>query len=141
MLPRLLLSAALSVLSMSALAAPPKNAVLLDHSAEALIDSPTAVRLMAEHIPAKVWKIYPASKWGFVSQVQGGLTASGSCVVTARVMMVPLTPTLKAVLFRPEKTATAFDVQAGASADQCRELARTKLQQAVDSVVSGLVKS
>lgn len=138
---RLLLAAALSALSLCAVAAPPRKAVLIDHSTEALIDSASALAVLSEHIPARLWKVYPASKWGFVSQVQGGLTPNGTCVVTARVMMVPLTQTLKAVLFRPEKTATAFDAQPGASAEQCRELARDKLKQAVDSVVSGLVKS
>jgi len=122
-------------------AAPPAKAVLIDHSAAALIDAAAAKKLLGDGIPARVWKVYLPSKWGFVSQVEGGLTAGNTCVVTARVMMVPLTQTMKAVLFRPHKTATAFDAQPGATADQCRELARGKLKEAVDSVVSSLVRS
>ena len=97
--------------------------------------------MLAEGIPSKVWKVCPASKWGFVSQVEGGITTAGTCVVTARVMMVPLTGTLKAVLFRPEKIATSFDALTGATARKCQALARAKLGEALESVVSSLVKS
>ena len=124
-----------------ALAAAPPKATLLDHSSSAVMDTATARQMLADGIPAKVWKLYPASKWAFSSQVEGGLTASGTCVVTARVMLLPLTPTMKATLFRPAKTATAFDAQAGANADQCRELAKGKLKQAIEGVVSSLVKT
>jgi hypothetical protein len=127
-------------LALPALAAPPKKAVLLDFSSAALIDGEAAKAVLAEGIPAKVWKVYPVTKWGFVSQVEGGITAAGVCVITARVMMVPLTQTLKAVLFRPEKIATAFDAASGASAEQCKALAKSKLGEATQSVVSSLVK-
>lgn len=131
----------LSAASAMAVAAPPPKAVLLDHSSGALMDAATARALLGDGIPAKVWKLYPASKWAFSSQVEGGLTSSGTCVVTARVMMLPLTPSLKAVLFRPSKTATAFDAQAGSTAEQCRDLAKNKLKKAIESVVSSLVKA
>ena len=123
-----------------AMAATPAKAVLLDFSSDALIDAVSAKAILAEGLPAKLWKVYPASKWGFVSQVEGGLTAAGQCVVTARVMMIPLTGTMKAPLFRPEKTATAFDAAASANAASCKQLAKSKLQEATQSVVSGLVK-
>lgn len=132
-----LLSAAAGL---AAAAAPPK-AILLDHSSSAVMDADTAKALLSEGIPAKVWKVYPASKWAFSSQVEGGITGNGTCVVTARVMLLPLTPTLKATLFRPNKTATTFDAQAGATAEQCRELAKSKLKQAIESVVSSLAKT
>lgn len=125
--------------AVAAQAAPPK-AQLLDFSAAALIDEASAKSVLDENIPAKLWKVYPASKWAFVSQVEGGVTAGGTCVVTARVMLVPLTPTMKAVLFRPEKIATAFDAQAG-SGDACKALAKAKLGEAAKAVVSSLVKS
>lgn len=124
----------------SATAAPPPKAVLLDFSKESLIDAAAAKAVLAEGIPAKVWKVYPASKWGFVSQVEGGITGAGVCVVTARVMMVPLTQAMKAVLFRPEKIATAFDAASGASSEQCKALAKSKLGEATQGVVSSLVK-
>lgn len=121
-------------------AASPPKAVLLDFSKDTLIDQATAKAVVADGIPAKLWKVYPASKWGFVSQVEGGITGAGVCVVTARVMMVPLTQAMKAVLFRPEKIATAFDAASGASAEQCKALAKSKLGEATQGVVSSLVK-
>lgn len=129
----------LTAVSGLAMAAPPDKG-LIDHSTDTLIDAASAKAIMAEGIPAKVWKLYPASKWTFVSQVEGGITSGNTCVVTARVMLLPLTPTMKAVLLRPQKTATTFDAQAGAGTDQCRELAKAKLKQSVESVVSSLVK-
>jgi hypothetical protein len=127
------------LVSLAATAAGPKTN-LIDHSSALLIDADAARSLMAENIPAKVWAVYPASKYAIVSQVEGGLTASHTCVVTARVMLLPLTATLRAVLFRPQKTATAFDAQAASSTDQCRALARDKLKEATAAVVSTLVK-
>jgi hypothetical protein len=128
------------MLSTAVWAAGPKTN-LIDHSTDTLIDDATAKSVMAESIPAKVWKLYPASKYAFVSQVEGGMTAGKACVVVARVMLLPVTPTMKAVLFRPEKTATAFDTLAGAGADQCKALAKDKLKEATQAVVSALVKS
>ena len=136
-----LLAGVLMMTLVQAHAAAPEKAQLLDFSNDKLIDAASAKAILSAGIPAKLWKVYPPSKWAFVSQVEGGITASGSCVVTARVMMVPLTPTMKAVLLRPEKIATAFDSAAGASADQCKALAKTKLGEALQSVVSSLVKT
>jgi hypothetical protein len=42
----------------------------------------------------------------FLSQVEGGLARAGICVVTARVLLLPGTGTVRAVLWPPEKTAT-----------------------------------
>lgn len=138
---RTVLASAALLLATQAFAAPPAKAVLLDFSSEALIDAASAKAMLGDGIPAKVWKVYPASKWGFVSQVEGGITGAGVCVVTARVMMIALTPTVKAPLFRPEKIATVFDSASAASADQCKQLARAKLGEALQSVISSLVKS
>ena len=83
-----LMTAVLALTAASAMAADAKSAaaakkrILLDLSSEALMDKATAQATMAEVIPEKLWKIYPASKWGFVSQVEGGLTSGGTCVVT-----------------------------------------------------------
>ena len=131
LVPALLLSAA-------AWAAGPKT-TLVDHSSGLLIEGAAAKGIMGENIPAKVWKIYPASKYAFVSQVEGGMKGT-TCVVAARVMLVPLTPTAKAVLFRPEKTATAFDAVVNSSTDACKAMARDKLKEATLAVVSALVK-
>ncbi len=136
-----MLAGAALLIAQQAFAAPPAKAVLLDFSSAALIDTASAKAMLADGIPAKVWKVYPASKWGFVSQVEGGVTGTGTCVVTARIMMVPLTGTLKAVLFRPEKIATSFDALAGATPEKCQALAKAKLGEALESVISSLVKS
>jgi hypothetical protein len=114
---------------------------LIDYSSGALIDAAGAKDVMTANIPAKVWALYPASKYAFISQVEGGVTTGGTCVVTARVMLVPLTGTVKAVLFRPQKTATAFDAAPSSGADQCKALARDKLKEATTAVVSSLVKT
>lgn len=119
-------------------AAPPKP-VFADHSVASLMDKATARAMLAEGIPARAWKLYPANKWGFVSQVEGGVTQDNTCVVTARVMMLPLTIT-KSMLLRPEKIATAFDARPNSSSEQCRETARAKLKEAINGVVSSLVK-
>ena len=114
----------------------------LDHSNDALIDDATAFAVMKESIPARVWKIYPASKYVFLSQVEGGVNAAGLCVVAARVMVLPLTATVRAPLFRPlpKMTATAYDAIPGATAEKCKALAKDKLKQATGAVVSNIVK-
>ncbi len=113
---------------------------LMDHSTSTLIETSAAKALMAEIIPARVWKLYPARKYTFLSQVEGGLTANKTCVVSARVMLLPLTATVGAVLMRPQKTATAFDAQPDSSTEQCRSLARDKLKEATTAVISALVR-
>lgn len=129
-----------ALLTSAAHAQLPKNALLVDHSIERLMDTKTARSVLAEGIPARVWKIYPASKWGWASQVEGGITAAGTCVVTARVLIAPLSASKK-LLFRPEKMATTFEAIPSANAEQCKQLARDKLKEAVEGVVSSLVKT
>jgi hypothetical protein len=130
------------VLTAPAWAAEPKTR-LIDHSNVGLIDEATAKAVMAENIPAKVWKIHPASRYAFLSQVEGGLNASRTCVVAARVMLLPLTSAVNAVLFRPlpKGTATAYDAVANSTAEQCKALAKDKLKEATQAVVSNIVKS
>lgn len=124
-----------------AMAETPKNAVLIDHSMPTLIDANTAKGMIAESVTARVWKLYPPHKWGYVTQVTGGFASGGTCVVSARTMIMALTPTLKVMMFRPYKTATAFDAAPGLSQDACRDLAKQKLQESINGVVSSLVNS
>lgn len=137
---QLILAAPLLALAVAAVAAPPKTR-FLDHSNRNLIDEAAAVAVMDENIPDRVWKIYPARSFLFASQVEGGMTPAGTCVIAARVMLLPLTGPTKAVLFRPQKTATAFDAAPNANVEQCRALARDKLKEATNAVVSALVKT
>ena len=134
LVPVLLLSA---VAAWAADAKPKTN--LVDHSNALLISPEAAKAVMDENLPAKVWKLFPASKYAFISQVEGGMKGS-TCVVAARVMLVPLTPTAKAVLFRPQKMATAFDALVNSSTEACKALAKEKLKEATGAVASGLVK-
>lgn len=128
------------LLSASVLAADVKTN-FMDHSNDALIDEATTKAVMGEAIPAKVWKIYPASRYVFLSQVEGGVTSARTCVVAARVMVLPRTATVGAVLFRPQKTATAYDAKADSSTEQCRAMAKEKLKEATQAVVSSIVKT
>lgn len=127
------------LMSMAAWAADVKTN-LIDHSNHTLIEADVAKAVMGENIPAKVWKIYPASKYAFIAQVEGGMKGT-TCVVAARVMLVPLTAAAKAVLFRPQKMATAFDAAPNSSTEACKAMAKDKLKEATGAVVSALVKT
>ncbi|MFO1337844.1 MAG: hypothetical protein U1F53_06340 [Burkholderiaceae bacterium] len=112
----------------------------LDHSTDSLLDKAGADAIWAESLSgktAKLNKLYPVKKWGFVSQVEGGFTASKTCVVTARAMMMPVTMT-KSLLFKPSKTATAFEALPGATREQCQDAAKAKLKEAIAGVLSSL---
>jgi len=88
-----------------------------------------------------LWKVYSPKKYVFISQVEGGITPSGICAITARVMLMPLTPTAKAGLFRPRQVATAFDAVPSSTAAQCKATAAEKLKKATTAAVSSLIKS
>ena len=62
--------------------------------------------MLAENLPAKVWKLYPASKYAFVSQVEGGMKGT-TCVVAARVMVLPLTATVRVLPTNKIQVVTA----------------------------------
>jgi hypothetical protein len=119
-----------------------KKTNLLDHSNSNLIDEATAKAVMLDHIPARVWKIHNPGAYAFLSQVEGGLNAQRTCVVTARVMVLPLTGTLNVPMWRPQPkmTATAFDAQPNSSSDACQSVAREKLKEATRAIVSGIVR-
>lgn len=129
------------VLASSAFAADVKTN-FLDHSNDGLMDEKTAFAIMGEAVPAKVWKIYPASKYAFLSQVEGGVNAAGTCVVAARVMVLPLTATLRVPMYRPlpKLTATAYDAAAASSTEACKTMAKDKLKLATQAIVSNIVK-
>ena len=120
-------------------AGPAVKTNLIDHSNGNLISPADAKAVMGENLPAKVWKVHPASKYAFISQVEGGMKGT-TCVVAARVMLVPLTAAAKAVLFRPQEMATAFDALQNSSTDACKVLAKDKLKEATQAVASSIVK-
>jgi len=117
----------------------PGNKRLMDHSNAALISAEAAIQVMDENIPEKAWKIIKGSQYVWLSQVEGGMSGT-NCVVTARVMVLPLTTALNAPLFRPKHTATTFDAAANSTAEACKALARDKLKEATLAVASSVVK-
>ena len=128
---------ALLLTSTSLTFAAPAAYLMLDHSSNALMDKATAQSLWQERLPAKLVKLYPIKKWGFVSEVAGGFDEARVCVVTARAMMMPRSG--KTLVFQPAHTATAFASQAGATMPQCRALAKAKLAEAIAAVESTLL--
>ncbi|MEO7152054.1 MAG: hypothetical protein ABIX46_10165 [Burkholderiaceae bacterium] len=133
-----IVSAGILMAAGGAMAAPVPY-LTLDHSTEVLMDKASANQLWLEGLPAaRLARLYPPSKWGFVSQVEGGFTDARVCVVTARAMLVPRKG--KTLVFQPRQTATAFATLPGASQQQCRDIARSKLKEAVAAVVAPLLR-
>lgn len=135
------------MLATSAFAADPKPAkppkpISVDQSASYLIDPAASEKLWEENLPAKVKKLYPTNKFRFVSEVGGGFNEAKTCIVSARAMMLPVVRLpiqgVKAI-YAPVKSATAFDAVPNLSREQCQELARSKLKEAIQSVASALV--
>jgi hypothetical protein len=122
--------------ALAASAAPPVY-LTLDHSNEALIDAATVQALWKEAIPAKSYKLYSYRRWGFVSEVEGGFNSAKICIVTAHAMMVPRSG--KSLIYKPSEEAVAFDALPGATQEQCKALAKTKLKEAMDGVFLGIV--
>ena len=139
---RPLLVAAAMLLSSSAFAAPPRY-LIIDHSTEAVMDKASAMAAwkaqMDEKRVARIAKLYPVGKWGFISQVEGGFTPDKACVITARAMLVPRIVASRLV-FKPEKSATTFGTVANATLEQCKALAGDKLKEAISAVDSSLAK-
>lgn len=134
-------AAALVAMTAAAHAADPVF-ITLDHSTEGVIDKASVQAIWKESLAGKLLKLnklYPAKRWGFVSEVEGGYTQGKVCVVTARVMMLPTTMAGKSLLFKPNKTATTFDAVPNATREQCNDLAKAKLKEAIGGVVSSLI--
>lgn len=115
-----------------------------DQSANFLIDTPTAEKIWKDNIPARVSKLYPRKKFRFVSEVTGGFTEARTCVVAARATLMPvvvLPVQGSKIVYSPIRSATAFDAAPGLSREQCQELARGKLKEAIQSVTSALAAS
>jgi len=132
---RLLTALSMTICTSMAFAAPAAP-LTLDHSSAKLIDKSTALALWKQAQTAKMVKLYPMSKWGFVSEVEGGFDDAKVCIVTARAMMLPRSG--KSLVFNPSRTATTFGMQAGATEDQCRGLAKAKLGEAITALHSVL---
>jgi hypothetical protein len=132
-----LLATMLFSASVSIADAAPALHLAVDHSSSTLIDKPTALALWKAGESAKLAKLYPVGKWGFVSEVEGGFDDAKVCIVTARAMIMPRSG--KSLVFQPSKTATAFGMQSGASEEQCRALAKAKLGSAISALRAALM--
>ncbi|MEO5881209.1 MAG: hypothetical protein ABIQ06_02225 [Caldimonas sp.] len=140
---RHLLGLLLLAVSSASFAAPtPVEYVFVDDSSPMLIDTVGAVAVWKSQIDdrtrRRLQRLYPVSKWGFVSQVQGGFTQDGACVVTARTVLVPRVLGSRLV-FKPQRSATAFGSQGGATREQCREFAALKLKEAIVGMRTSLI--
>lgn len=112
-----------------------------DFSTASLIDKATVVAAWKEALPeARVLKLYPKAKWGFLSQVEGGVVEGQLCVVTARVSLLPKTSPTRRLVWEPAKTSTTYGGKTVASQAECSALAQDKLKEALRSLVTSLVK-
>jgi hypothetical protein len=115
--------------------------LFFNRSATTLINDATAQALFNEIVSPKLAKLYPPRNWGFVTQVQGGITPDSTCVVAASLLMLPRNrphPT-DLLLFKPQETATTFGALPNASAAQCADLAKSKLREAHQAMLHTLV--
>jgi len=128
-------------LSASLAVAAAQDYEFVDKSSPALMDAATARAVLDELMTERMARLYPPRAWGFATQVLGGFTPTGTCVVTARVMLLPRNnprPT-RSLLFKPERMAMAFDALPNATVESCRALAKKQLMEAMRAVESGLV--
>ena len=139
---RLLLGSLLLAVSSASVAAPPPQYLFVDDSSSILIDHASAVAIwqgqVDDNTRLRLQKLYPVSKWGFISQVQGGFTTDGVCVVTARAVLAPRVLASRLV-FKPQRSATAFASKPGATQAECRTIAAQKLKDAVVAVRTALI--
>ena len=133
-----LLVALLTTCASTAFAAP-ASYLMLDYSSGVLMDKATAQALWNDNLPTRLRKLYPVGKWGFASEVEGGFDDARTCIVTARAMMLPRSG--KTLLFQPSKTTTTFGIQAAATIQQCRALAKAKLGEAIAAMNFALLPS
>ena len=139
---RLLLGSLLLAVSSVTAAAPAPQYLFIDDSSPILIDRASAVAVwqgqVDDSMRGRLHKLYPVSKWGFISQVQGGFTTDGVCVITARAVLVPRVLASRLV-FKPQRSATAFASKPGATQAECRSLASQKLTDAIVAVRTALI--
>ena len=131
------------MLANAAFAATPKP-MSNDQSGSFLIDSATSEQMWRANTPARVVKLYPSKKFRFVSEVGGGFNEAKTCIVSARAMLLPvvfLPIQGTKIVYAPIKSATTYDAAPNLSREQCEELAKSKLKEAIQSVTSALVAS
>ena len=128
--------AAATLISSSAFAAVPQYGTV-DHSPVWPRAAEVAKSAWIESTTEKVTKLYSPKKWTFLTEVDGGFDKDNSCVVTARVTMLPFGTGLyrKDVIYKPKKTVATFGTTPKATKEQCAELATAKLKEAISSMM------
>lgn len=101
------------------------------------LDAKALDAIWKEDFPRQIPKLYPPSKFGFLAVIDGGIDQAGKCVVTARATMLPRAG--KILQFKPVRSAVVFDALSGATREKCTELARAKLDQAIEGMLMGIV--
>ena len=113
----------------------PKKYVTVDYSTELLLDKDAAKTIWVEEIPGKVTKMYSPKKWALATNLEGGFNAGKTCVLVARVVQLPQGVNGKTMLYKPEKTTSTFDALSAATKEQCADLARIKLKEAIHAKI------
>lgn len=127
---------ALTLLTLSSVQAAPPKPISIDRSSSFLVNASASEELWKDSMTARVRKLYPVSKYRFVSDVGGGFTDNKTCVVSARAMLLPVRG--PALIYSPVKSATVFDAAPNLDRGQCVELAHAKLKEAIQSMVGAL---
>ena len=124
-------------------AAAPKP-ISMDRSGSSLIDAATSEKVWKENTPARVARLYPARKFRFTSEITGGFNDAKQCIVSARAMLLPvvyLPIQGTKVIYEPIRSASAYDAAPDLTEAQCQALARTKLKESIQSLMSALAAS
>ena len=109
----------------------------VDHSTDYLMDAATAQKMWAESVSSRARKLYPPNRWGFASEVSGGINHANICVITARAMLLPRSG--KTLVFKPELMTIAYDALPNSSMGQCKELSRQKMHEAIQALLAAVV--
>jgi hypothetical protein len=139
---RLLLAALPLVAAALPATAADKGYQIEDFSTESLISKAIVVAAWKDVLPeGRLLKLYPRAKYGFLSQVEGGVVSGNLCVVTARVSLLPKTSPTRRLVWEPIKTSTTYDGKTVVTQAECGALAKAKLEEALRSLLSSLVKT
>jgi hypothetical protein len=138
---RIALAVSLLIASAGASAQTPPAYLFVNQSSPVLIDDATARTTFNEIVSPKLARLYPPRNRGFATVVQGGFTQDKTCVVAASTLLLPRNrPTgTELMLFKPKKMATTYAALPNATAEQCADLARSKLREADTAILAALV--
>lgn len=128
---------ALTILLAGASAQAAPNYLTVDHSANGMVEPKAVAALWKGKLPDKLVKLYPVSKWGFSTQVEGGFDEAKVCVITSRVMLLPRRG--KSLVLEPAKTVTTFGARPGATQQECTALADAKLRESIEAMRAALL--